>query len=109
MKKLFGLFVTAMLVLTSCGGVSQKSIDEKIEKDGVTAEFSQKEYEFMADYVISHFDEILSSQDENNPKALYMFVLLNADVEGKLDESVQKKCEEISKKAQEFKDNYSNF
>ena len=40
-----------MVFLVSCGDSTLKSINEKIEKEGTSATFTQKEYAAMADYV----------------------------------------------------------
>ena len=98
MKKFLGFVIATMMALTACSGVSQKAIDEKIEKDGYDASFSQQEYAFMADYALSHFDESKSSD--------YMFVLMNADAEGKLDSSNETKCKELQSKAKQYQNNF---
>lgn len=98
MIKKLGFLIVLTLVISSCSGISQKSIDEKIEKEGIDANFSQKEYAFMADYAISHFEDSKSSD--------YIFVLLNASVEGKLDASNEAKCEELQTKVKQHQFNF---
>ena len=98
MKKILGFVIAATLALTACGGVSQKAIDEKIEKEGVSASFSQKEYTFMADYALANFVDEKSME--------YAFVLVNAYMEGKLDSSNEAKCEELQSKAKQYQSNF---
>ncbi|MCH5231450.1 MAG: hypothetical protein J1F43_06610 [Muribaculaceae bacterium] len=102
--KFFTFIAFCSLAMVSCGGADMKAINEKIEKEGVEATFSNKEYAAMADYILSHFDDV----DQDEKIFDYTMILLAADVEGKLDNSTKAKCEEIQKKAQQtVRDNFN--
>ena len=61
MKNLNKLFVVTILLsiltLVSCGGANLKAIDEKIEKEGMEANFSSDEYDAMIGFIEKLFKD----------------------------------------------------
>lgn len=103
MKSLIKISICCLLLLfTACGGSLQKTVDEKIDKEGLFTSFTQEEYAYMADYVISHFNDIHDIQDKGYG-VQYVLILLNAEDEGKLNASNLTKLEEIKLKGEETK------
>lgn len=108
MKSLIKFFIIIAffsLSMVSCGGAEMKAINEKIEKEGNQATFSQKEYSAMADYILSHIDDM----NEDEKIVDYTMILMSADIEGNLDDSTKAKCEKIQQKAQEIMKNNFNY
>ena len=90
--------------LSSCGAPSLESINEKIQKEGYEATFTQKEYKQMAIYVNDNLDNIKNSyefffMDDKYPYMdKYLFILVEASKEGKLDSSTEKTMIEVERK-----------
>ena len=110
-----------MMTLMSCGDSTLKTINEKIEKEGTSATFTQKEYAAMVDYVEKNFDKQLEVETKNmdweeSEKYMqknfplvddYLIILAFADAEGELDKSTSIKYNQIIKKVQnKIKDVY---
>lgn len=104
--------MTLMLGLVSCGGPDMKAINEKIEKEGNSATFTQKEYAAMADYLEKNIEKQLEVETKNmdweeSEKYMeknfphmddYLFILALADAEGELDGSNSAKFNKIKQK-----------
>lgn len=103
-----------MVILVSCGDSTLKSINEKIEKEGTSATFTQKEYAAMVDYVEKNFDKQIEVEAKNmdweeSEKYMqknfphlddYIIILAFAEAEGELDKSTSAKYNQIIKKVQ---------
>lgn len=106
--RLTGIFFVciATLAMTSCGSkVDQETLNKKIEaaqKSDKAPEFTDAEYEFMAEYVYDNRDKL---DDENTPEEIsincltYGFILLGAQMEGKLPPKAVKIYKKISEKS----------
>lgn len=116
MKKIARLMGVCLLALvfvsiTSCGSkVNKEELDEKIEnsfKSDKKPEFTQEEYQFMADYLLDNFDE-LEKADLNSKEAdraiSYMMILAFAEEEGLLDKETKKKTDLLNEKVRGTKD-----
>lgn len=123
MKKIVSLAGLCALCLvlfgvSSCGSkVNKKELDRKIEAS-ITSdkqpEFSEAEYEFMADYLYDNYDEI-EKMDINDKDveivAAYGFILVGAQMEGKLSKKAQETLKKLNEKNQnsgafqKYKDN----
>lgn len=112
-----------MMTLMSCGDSTLKTINEKIEKEGTSATFTQKEYAAMVDYVEKNFDKQLEVETKNmdweeSEKYMqknfphlddYIIILAFADAGGELDKSTSIKYNQIIKKVQnKIKDTYDS-
>lgn len=126
MKQLiFGFLASLMLLLVSCAEKDYTTINEKIDRDGMEATFSQEEYNDMIEFVDKNMEKIMkvtgeklnslndqfmagddslsdSNKDEYKKLAQdanrmenYMMILENAKEEGKLDSSTEKKEEQV--------------
>ena len=126
MKQLiFGFLASLMLLLVSCAEKDYTTINEKIDRDGMEATFSQEEYNDMIEFVDKNMEKIMkvtgeklnslndqfmagddslsdSNKDEYQKLAQdanrmenYMMILENAKEEGKLDSSTEKKEEQL--------------
>lgn len=105
MKKFFRFLslsmMVAMIALTSCGN-NLKEVNEKIDKDGIMATFTDKEYAAMADYVEKNLDRIkaedfFSSDMSENDKHLVQYIMFlgAAEQQGLLDNATDQKVKEI--------------
>ncbi len=108
-KLLIAIAATLTLIMTSCGGTDLKSVNEKIEKDGVEAKFTQEEYNAIISYLSDIYDspeslkKAMEGGDEQvNQMLEYTGILLSAKEEGLLDESTSKKLESLDKKVKSF-------
>ena len=130
MKKIFfGLFTFMVLVLASCGNVDYTAINEKLDKEGVYANFSQEEYSNMIDFVdknqteayksvhnmLNNFDIDSSPSEEDKAMAekgqrcyIYVMALGYAEDNGKLDSSNSKKFNKVYQKTKELENKYFN-
>lgn len=115
MKK-FLIVIAVMLtaIMTSCGGADLKSVNEKIEKDGVEAKFTQEEYNAIISYLSDIYDspetlkKAMEGGDEQVDQMIeYTGILLRAKEEGLLDESTSKKLESLDNKVKSF--NFTNI
>lgn len=99
----------AMMSLVSCDSkVNKKELDKKILKamdEEKMPEFTDAEYQFMVDYLMDNYDEINKISmdvDEEDKDAMvtlsYMFILADADYEGKLSKEAKKKYELLQEK-----------
>lgn len=126
MKQLiFGFLASLMILLVSCAEKDYTTINEKIDRDGMEATFSQEEYNDMIEFVDKNMEKIMkvtgeklnslndqfmagddslsdSNKDEYQKLAQdanrmenYMMILENAKEEGKLDSSTEKKEEQL--------------
>lgn len=118
MKKIRNLLMMCLVALllgfVSCGEGALKAINEKIEKEGTSATFTQKEYAAMVDYVEKNFEKQLEVEAKNmdweeSEKYMqknfphlddYIIILAFADAEGELDKSTSAKYNQIIKKVQ---------
>ena len=112
------LMAFAVLTITSCGSkVNKEDLDKKIEnslKSDKTPEFTQAEYQFMADYLLDNFDELNKvdyDSKEGETFVSYMMILSMANFQGLLDKETKKKYDRLNEKVQgtkefqEYKDN----
>lgn len=107
MKKVVNLLLCAaamcvMLLSTSCNGVSQESITQKVtEAKGEMPNFTEDEYEFMANYLSDNAEKMnkIESIDEfckdGEFYILCMSFLADAKNEGKLSKSVLEKYNKV--------------
>lgn len=110
MKKfLIAIAATLTLIMTSCGGADLKSVNEKIEKDGVEAKFTQEEYNAIISYLSDIYDspESLKKAMEGgdgqvNQMFEYTGILLRAKEEGLLDASTLEKYQKVLEKTQKL-------
>lgn len=101
------LMALAVVSIVSCGSkVNKEELDKKIEnsmKSDKEPEFSEAEYEFMADYLYDNFDEI-EKMDINDKDAeiimSYGLILMSAEMEGKLSKKAQETLKKLSEKKQ---------
>lgn len=117
--------IIVSLTLVACENSSLKTINEKIEKEGTSATFTQKEYAAMADYLLKNYSKIMKEYNqidledddiENQIDKLdkkypyigeYMMILSLADFDGKLDEKTSSKVKEILNDVREdYKNDY---
>lgn len=121
-KTLMSGLVLICLSLASCGGADYKNIDKKIEEEGVFADFSEKEYSAMLDYVEEYIEKQLSKADkiydfeneqdmqewqEDLDEAFgqgfdYLAALSLAEEEGKLNSNDSKRYNNIKTKLNQF-------
>lgn len=112
-----------MMTLISCGDSTLKAINKKIEKEGTSATFTQKEYAAMADYLDKNYMKMFKEfskmdyEDDDIEEKLdklenkypnineYMMILAFADAEGELDKKNSMKWKKISN---DIKDYYKN-
>lgn len=112
-----------MMIFVSCGDSTLKIINEKIEKEGTAAKFTQKEYAEMADYLDKNYMKMfkefskLDYEDDDIEEKIdklenkypfigeYMMILSVADYEGSLDKGTSLK---VKKLINEVKDIYKN-
>lgn len=101
----------AMMSLVSCGSkVNKEELDKKILKamdEEKMQEFTDAEYQFMVDYLMDNYDEInnmdidLVEKDKDAMATIsYMFILADANYEGKLSKEAKKKYELLQEKMQ---------
>lgn len=114
------------ILLASCGGADYKTIDKKIEENGVDANFTDKEYSAMLDYVEKYVEQQLPKanrsynlEDEQDMEDwdkeldaagqvfLYLAAVSTASEEGKLSSVDQKRLKKIMKEIQSISE-YSN-
>lgn len=120
MKHLKNLLLTGLMMslmtFISCGGVSQKAIDEKIKKDGIEAKFTSVEYDAMIGYLeklikdnpqYDSEDDMQMEQfgDDLGKMFTYMMVLGLAKDNGELSSSQMSKFEEIANLATQLNNN----
>ena len=98
-----GMFILGM---TSCGSkVNQEELNKKIENSLTSdemPEFTDAEYEFMANYLYDNFDKLnkLDYEDKDAQMAMnYIGILAGADAEGKLNKAAKSKYDEVMEKA----------
>ena len=114
MKHLKNLFLISLIIdlmtLVSCGGASLKTIDEKIAKEGVEADFSSGEYDAMIGFIekiikevppYDSSDDIQMEQCEDDFGKIftYMMVLGISKDNGKLSSSQITKLDKIQQNA----------
>lgn len=120
MKKIAKLMIVCMagfaiFSLVSCGSkVDKAELDKKImtamESD-TEPDFTDAEYQFMADYLYDNYDEIdkLDIDDKEAGIAMsYVVLLAAADHEGKLNKETKEKYELLQKKIYSSND-YKSF
>lgn len=97
----------ALVSVVSCGSkVDQKELNKKIEaslQSDEEPEFTDAEYQFMADYLLDNFDKIekMDYNDKDAEMAASYVVLLGvADFQGKLDKGAKAKYEQLQEKIQ---------
>lgn len=117
MKSLIKIMCSSLLLisltLSSCTGADYKTIDQKIEEEGVFADFTDKEYKAMLDYCencvtellrikeSSHNMDILEKEsDKYMQAAIYVAALSQGEEEGKLNALDSKKLKALNKKLQ---------
>lgn len=95
--------------LTSCGSkVDKAELDKKImeaENSEKEPEFTDAEYEFMIDYLTDNFDEIskMDFDDKDTEMGIaYSFILLSAQIEGKLNQNLVKKYKKFQEKGKDY-------
>lgn len=119
-----------VLVLTSCGNADYTAINEKIDNEGVDANFSQEEYSSMIDFVDKNqadvyksIHKMLNNMDgDSSPSegdramaekaqrcSLYVAVLVYAEDNGKLDSSNSQKFNKVYQKSKELENKYLNL
>ena len=127
MKKIRNLLIMSLVVLllgfVSCENGALKAINEKIEKEGTSATFTQKEYAAMVNHVEKNLDKQIEVEAKNmdweeSEKYMqknfphlddYIIILAFADAEGELDKSTSAKYNQIIKKVQnKIKDTYDS-
>lgn len=114
MKKIMRMAGVAMVCLLlfgvmSCGSkVNKEDLDKKIEalKDSdQEPEFTDAEYEFMVDYLTDNYEK-LANMDIDDKEAqiamAYSFILLSAQMEGKLNQNIVKKYRKLQEKGEEY-------
>lgn len=94
-----------LLGTASCGSkVDKAELDKKIMESEKEPEFSDAEYEFMVDYLIDNYDK-LDKMDVDDKEAeiamAYSFILITAQMEGKLNQNVIKKFKKLQEKGEE--------
>lgn len=120
---LFMTLMALMMTLVSCENSSLKAINEKIEKEGPSAQFTSKEYAEMANYLLKNYSNMMDEyssldlEDKDFDKKIeklekkypfigeYMMILSVADYEGALDKGTSLK---VKKLINEVKDIYKN-
>lgn len=120
-----------ILLLASCSGVDYTTINEKIDREGVEAEFSQQEYQDMIKFLDSNLEKVtkqtaktleklnnLGAEDytpSDKDKEMtelgvrvnhYIMVLGYAYEEGRLDSSNSEKFDKIYQKSVELSKKY---
>ena len=98
----------AIVSIVSCGSsINKEELDKKVQKSMVSddeLEFSDAEYQFMADYLCDSFDNFEKNGEEgmkgNAPEtnSSYLFILMMADAQGKLSKEAKQKFELLQKK-----------
>lgn len=109
------LVCIALLGMASCGSkVDQKELNKKIEnalQSDKEPEFTEAEYQFMADYLNDNYNE-LSKMDIDSEEAEYvmeyMLILAAGDMQGKLDKDTKKKYDKFMEKVQDS-DEFKNY
>lgn len=120
MKKIAKLMIVCMagfaiFSLVSCGSkVDKAELDKKVmtamESD-TEPDFTDAEYQFMADYLYDNYDEIdkLDINDKESDIAMsYIVLLAAADLDGKLNKETKEKYELLQKKIYSSNE-YKNF
>lgn len=105
------LMAFAVVSMVSCGSkVNKDDLDKKIEKamkSDSEPEFTQAEYQFMADYLLDNFDK-LEKVDYDSKEAetamTYMIILASADYQGLLDKETKKKWNKLNEKVKDTKE-----
>ena len=110
---MLSLLLAASMLLSSCGGADYKTIDKKIEENGVLANFTEQEYGAMLDNCekwVERLSGILNSSnltfeemgkemekemEESSQSLLYLAALSQAMEEGKLNKSNLKRFKSI--------------
>lgn len=110
--------IVTSLFMISCGGASLKSVDEKIQKDGMEAKFSSGEYNAMIGFI----EKLIKDNPQYDPSDeqqmekfgedfgnmfTYMMVLGLAKDNGDLSSSQIEKLDRIQQKAAQLADNSS--
>lgn len=121
MKKIATFMIVCMAgfahaSLVSCSPkVDKAELDKKVMtamNSDKEPEFTDAEYQFMADYLYDNYDEIdkLDITDKNAEIAMayYFFILAAADLEGKLNKETKEKYELFRKKIYSS-DYYKNY
>lgn len=107
--RLAGMCLACFILLgvVSCGSkVNKEELDKKVEayfNSDKEQEFTEAEYEFMADYLLDNFDK-LQKMDFNDKEVEiatgYSFVLMGAQMQLKLSDKVQKKIKKLYEKGE---------
>lgn len=122
MKKIAKLMIVCMagfaiFSLVSCGSkVDKAELDKKVQKSMVSddeLEFSDDEYQFMADYLCDSFDNFEKNGEDINKKdqetnGSYLLILMMADAQGKLNKETKEKLELLQKNIYSSND-YKSF
>ena len=119
-KTVISMLMFVGILLVSCGNADYKAIDKKIETDGIDANFTDKEYGAMLDYVEKYVEQQLPKankrynlENEQEMKEwseeldaafgqvfVYIAAVSIADEEGKLSSTDQKHFNKIMKTLQ---------
>lgn len=130
-KHILKLLPCMILLLASCSGVDYKAINEKIDREGFEAEFSQQEYQDMIKFLENNMEKVFKhgakalenlnnlgtedyspSYNDNELADLgvrvnhYLMILDFAQDEGRLDSSNSEKFDKIYQKSVELSKKY---